>query len=109
MNLRTVAIKPETRNHKGFFVQDADYTFVEIDKSGWALICVDDAVCHYVDPDNILTAESEMPKALQCLQFFNALLSKEGLNVMRNMTDLAASPTEAAIFVEWRFLNTLVC
>ncbi|MEM6453289.1 MAG: hypothetical protein AAF703_23605 [Cyanobacteria bacterium P01_D01_bin.105] len=64
MNLRTVAIKPETRNHKGFFVQDADYTFVEIDKSGWALICVDDAVCHYVDPDNILSAESEMPKAV---------------------------------------------
>jgi hypothetical protein len=64
MNLRTVAIKPETRNHKGFFVQEADYTFVEIDKSGWALICVDDAVCHYVDPDNILAAELENSKAM---------------------------------------------
>lgn len=64
MNLRTVGIKPETRNHKGFFVQQADYTFVEIDKSGWALICVDDAVCHYVDPDNILAAKLENQQAV---------------------------------------------
>ena len=64
MNLKTVAIKPETRNHKGSFVQDADYTFVEIDKSGWALICVDDAVCHYVDPDNLLAAEIDGTKAV---------------------------------------------
>jgi len=64
MNLKNVAIKPETRNHKGFFVQDADYTFVEIDKSGWALICVDDAVCHYVDPDNLLAAELDTLKAV---------------------------------------------
>ncbi|MGB3295506.1 MAG: hypothetical protein WBB01_21190 [Phormidesmis sp.] len=64
MNLQTVGIKPETRNHKGFFVQQADYTFVEIDKSGWALICVDDAVCHYVDPDNILAATLENQKAV---------------------------------------------
>ena len=64
MDLRMVAIKPETRNHKGFFVQNADYTFVEIDKSGWALICVDDAVCHYVDPDNILAAEIDGSQAM---------------------------------------------
>ncbi|MEM9945581.1 MAG: hypothetical protein AAF810_05905 [Cyanobacteria bacterium P01_D01_bin.36] len=64
MNLKNVAIKPETRNHKGFFVQDADYTFVELDKSGWALICVDDAVCHYVDPDNLLAAEKAGMKAV---------------------------------------------
>ena len=64
MILKNVAIKPETRNHKGFFVQDADYTFVELDKSGWALICVDDAVCHYVDPDNLLTAELDALKAV---------------------------------------------
>ncbi|MGB7085564.1 MAG: hypothetical protein WBD47_08420 [Phormidesmis sp.] len=64
MDLQNVAIKPDTRNHKGFFVQDADYTFVEIDKSGWALICVDDAVCHYVDPDNILAAEVAYPQAM---------------------------------------------
>ncbi|MEL6160543.1 MAG: hypothetical protein AAFQ40_08910 [Cyanobacteria bacterium J06623_5] len=64
MNLKPVAIKPETRNHKGFFVQDADYTFVEIDKSGWALICVDDAVCHYVDPDNLLMAEMDAQQAV---------------------------------------------
>ena len=64
MNLKSVALKPETRNHKGFFIQDADYTFVEIDKSGWALICVDDAVCHYVDPDNILAAGIDGNKAM---------------------------------------------
>lgn len=64
MNLKTVAIKPETRNHKGSFVQDADYTFVELDKSGWALICVDDAVCHYVDPDNLLMDAMDANKAV---------------------------------------------
>lgn len=64
MNLKNVAIKPDTRNHKGSFVQDADYTFVELDKSGWALICVDDAVCHYVDPDNLLAAELDAVKAV---------------------------------------------
>ncbi|MEO1590074.1 MAG: hypothetical protein AAFU71_02155 [Cyanobacteria bacterium J06632_22] len=53
MDIRTVEVKPETRNHKGFFVPEGDYTLREIDKSGWALICVDDAVCHYVDPDNL--------------------------------------------------------
>ena len=51
MDLRTVAIKPETRN-------------VEIDKSGWALICVDDAMCHYVDPDNLLAAKIDLPQAI---------------------------------------------
>ena len=54
MSTSPVGIKPETRNHKGFFVQDADYELVSIEASGWALICVDDAVCHYVDPDNLL-------------------------------------------------------
>lgn len=49
----TVNVKPETRNHKGFFVQDTSYTLMGIDRSGWALICVDDATCHYVDPDNL--------------------------------------------------------
>jgi hypothetical protein len=49
----TVNVKPATRNHKGFFVQPAAYKLMSIDKSGWALICVDDSVCHYVDPDNL--------------------------------------------------------
>lgn len=64
MNHQSVGIKPETRNHKGFFIQNAAYTFVEIDKSGWALICVDDAVCHYVDPDNLLGAEVHLDEAM---------------------------------------------
>ena len=33
-----VEVKPETRNHKGFFVQDTDYELVGIEGSGWALI-----------------------------------------------------------------------
>lgn len=55
MNLdnENVTVKPETRNHKGFFVQPADYKLMNIEDSGWALICIDDAVCHYVDPDNL--------------------------------------------------------
>jgi len=48
-----VAIKPQTRNHKGFFVQEAEYKLMGIADSGWALICLDDAVCHYVDPDDL--------------------------------------------------------
>jgi hypothetical protein len=51
--MRTVKVKPETRNHKGFFVQETDYELVVIEQSGWALICIDEATCHYVDPDNI--------------------------------------------------------
>jgi hypothetical protein len=26
---------------------------VNIDGSGWALICLDDYACHYVDPDDL--------------------------------------------------------
>lgn len=59
MSDNSVAIKPDTRNHKGFFVQDGDYNLVSIDASGWALICVDDAVCHYVDPDNLLIPQEQ--------------------------------------------------
>ena len=55
-----VEVKPEIRNHKGFFIQDADYELVGIEQSGWALICIDEAVCHYVDPDNLLASSGEM-------------------------------------------------
>lgn len=53
MTNENVGVKPETRNHKGFFIQEASYKLMGIDQSGWALICIDDAVCHYVDPDNL--------------------------------------------------------
>jgi len=53
MVARTVKVKPETRNHKGFFVQDTAYELVGIEQSGWALICIDEASCHYVDPDDL--------------------------------------------------------
>jgi hypothetical protein len=50
-----VTVKPETRNHKGFFVQEASYQLMGIDRSGWALICVENS-CQYVDPDNLESA-----------------------------------------------------
>ena len=40
----------DTRNHKGPFIQDTVYQLIEIDSSGWALICQDQATCYYVDP-----------------------------------------------------------
>ncbi|MCS6960095.1 MAG: hypothetical protein RMK91_08590 [Pseudanabaenaceae cyanobacterium SKYGB_i_bin29] len=54
-----VRVKPETRNHKGFFVVEETYKLVSIDQNGWALICLDDHVCHYVDPDDLQTEEQE--------------------------------------------------
>ena len=62
MNLENVNVKPQTRNHKGFFVQQAAYKLMKIDESGWALICVDDAVCHYVDPDNLQRGSNSHPE-----------------------------------------------
>lgn len=53
MSYDNVEVKPDTRNHKGFFIQEGQYKFMGIDQSGWALICVDDATCHYVDPDSL--------------------------------------------------------
>ena len=52
-----VSIKPETRNHQGFFVRDGRYELMRVDESGWALICFDDVSCHYVDPDNLESVE----------------------------------------------------
>jgi hypothetical protein len=43
----------ETRNHKGTFVRDTTYKLVRIEESGWALICQDQATCHYVDPASL--------------------------------------------------------
>ena len=60
MDIHNVKFKPETRNHKGFFVQDADYELIGIEQSGWALICIDEATCHYVDPDNLHPLQSVM-------------------------------------------------
>jgi hypothetical protein len=57
MDANNVAIKAETRNHKGFFIEKGNYTFMGLDQSGWALICVDNATCHYVDPDNLVEIE----------------------------------------------------
>jgi hypothetical protein len=51
-----VFVKPDTRNHKGFFILEAPYKLMDIDPNGWALICLDDYVCHYVDPDCLQAA-----------------------------------------------------
>ncbi|NDJ17828.1 hypothetical protein [Myxacorys almedinensis] len=54
METHDVGVRPGTRNHKGYFVQHASgYKLVEIADSGWAVICLSDAVCHYVDPENL--------------------------------------------------------
>lgn len=46
-------VLPGTRNHKGCFVQDNAYKLIAIDQAGWALICMDEMSCHYVDPDDL--------------------------------------------------------
>jgi len=57
MSSNNVEVKQDTRNHKGFFVDQGQYRFMGVDQSGWALICIDDATCHYVDPDNLEEVE----------------------------------------------------
>lgn len=49
----SVGVQSDTRNHKGYFVQDGAYQLIEIEASGWAFICQDNATCHYVDPANL--------------------------------------------------------
>lgn len=46
-----IEVEYGTRNHKGYFIQETSYKLMGIDQSGWALICHDEATCHYVDPD----------------------------------------------------------
>lgn len=56
----TVEVEVGTRNHKGSFVRDTTYKLMGIDHAGWALICQDEATCHYVDPDCLKeTAQSD--------------------------------------------------
>lgn len=55
-----IEVRPDTRNHKGCFVRDTTYKLIGIEQSGWALICQDDAICHYVDPDSL----REMPNLI---------------------------------------------
>lgn len=49
-NIYNVEVEPGTRNHKGSFVRDTAYKLMGVDQAGWALICQDNASCHYVDP-----------------------------------------------------------
>lgn len=60
-----IEVKPDTRNHRGCFVQETSYRLVNIDRAGWAFICMNDAICHYVDPDNLKYASaSEVGKEI---------------------------------------------
>ncbi|MBD2102608.1 hypothetical protein [Leptolyngbya sp. FACHB-261] len=65
-----VRVKPETRNHQGYFILEASYMLMDIDQNGWALICIDESSCQYVDPDALrmpkgwkATAEAEVAQA----------------------------------------------
>lgn len=58
-------VAPGTRNHKGYFVQDTAYKLIALDQSGWALICMDEMSCHYVDPDNL----REIPNAIATVSY----------------------------------------
>lgn len=59
-------VQAGTRNHKGAFVRHTVYKLVAINDAGWALICQDDATCHYVDPDCL--REMRHPTATPDLQ-----------------------------------------
>lgn len=52
-NSYNLKVLPGTRNHRGYFVQEVAYKLIAIDQTGWALICLDDMSCHYVDPENL--------------------------------------------------------
>lgn len=52
-NPYTLKVLPGTRNHRGCFVQDVAYKLIAIDQTGWALICLDEMSCHYVDPESL--------------------------------------------------------
>lgn len=60
-----VKVKTGTRNLQGNFVQETSYKLIGIDQSGWALICIDDASCCFVDPDN-LESKTRRPKFPFC-------------------------------------------
>lgn len=46
-------VLPGTRNHKGCFVQEVSYKLIEINAAGWALICLNNTTCHYIDPEHL--------------------------------------------------------
>ena len=52
-------VAPGTRNHRGCFVQDTSYKLIAIDQAGWALICMDEMSCHYVDPASVCEGPAE--------------------------------------------------
>ena len=60
-----VKVKTGTRDHRGTFVQETSYKLIGIDQSGWALICISDTSCCFVDPDNLIS-KTHKPKFPFC-------------------------------------------
>ncbi len=52
-NSYNLGVNSGTRNHKGAFVRHTAYRLIEVNQAGWAVICQDQATCHYVDPSNL--------------------------------------------------------
>ncbi|NEZ61573.1 hypothetical protein D0962_02075 [Leptolyngbyaceae cyanobacterium CCMR0082] len=48
------------KKQQGYFVQDTTYRLVDIDQSGWTLICQNSTTCHYVDPDCLQESSSTL-------------------------------------------------
>ena len=46
-------VRADTRNHKGYFIENTLYQLIGVEQSGWAYICQDNSTCHYVDPANL--------------------------------------------------------
>lgn len=60
-----VKVKPGTRNHHGTFVKETSYKLVGIEQSGWALVCINNKSCCFVDPGN-LQSKTHRPKFPFC-------------------------------------------
>jgi len=54
----TLAVRPATRDYRGFFVQENTYRLAGITKTGWAQICLNDSACYYVDPENLFSVSA---------------------------------------------------
>jgi hypothetical protein len=70
MFVKHVAVKPGTRDHKGYFVKHASgYNLINIDEAGWALICTSDTLCRYVDPENLqMSREKKFPNLREIIE-----------------------------------------
>ncbi len=52
-------VQPDTRDYRGFFVQDSTYRLAGMTKTGWAQICLNETACYYVDPAKLSPIQLE--------------------------------------------------